>query len=237
MLWVRICTVHLTVCSCHVTYAFQSEFTLYICLNVKELLARSRREIWSLSDCNWTRTHNHLVDKRTLNHLAKLAKWLSCVVSTYLYGAFDCMFLSCHVRVSEWIHTLYLPECQGTPCSKQAWNLKFKIWSFLDIQANIECWFTLKRVCDMTRTHSQMHRTDKYSQHSSIIWPVWLIGWVFVYDLSGCGFESSCSHLNFRFRACFEQGVPWHSGKYRVWIHSETRMWHDKNAQSNAPYR
>ena len=25
-------------------------------------------------DCNWTRTHNHLVHKRTLNHLAKLAK-------------------------------------------------------------------------------------------------------------------------------------------------------------------
>ena len=36
---------------------------------------------------NWTRTHNHLVHKRTLNHLAKLARWLSCVVSTYLYGA------------------------------------------------------------------------------------------------------------------------------------------------------
>ena len=28
------------------------------------------------------------------------------------------MFLSCHVRVWEWIHTLQLPECQGTPCSK-----------------------------------------------------------------------------------------------------------------------
>ena len=25
------------------------------------------------SDCNWTRTHNHLVHKRTLNHLANLA--------------------------------------------------------------------------------------------------------------------------------------------------------------------
>ena len=25
-------------------------------------------------DCNWTRTQNHLVLKRTLNHLAKLAK-------------------------------------------------------------------------------------------------------------------------------------------------------------------
>ena len=43
-------------------------------------------------------------------------------------------------------------------------------------------------------------------------------GLVFVYKLSGSGFESSCSHLNFRLRACFEQGVPWHSGNYRVWI-------------------
>ena len=37
--------ISLTVCSCHVTYAFESESTLYSCLNVKELLARSRREI------------------------------------------------------------------------------------------------------------------------------------------------------------------------------------------------
>ena len=35
----------LSVCFYHVTYAFQSESTLYSCLNVKELLARSRREI------------------------------------------------------------------------------------------------------------------------------------------------------------------------------------------------
>ena len=59
-----------------------------------------------------------------------------------------------------------------------------------------------------TDTGSRMHRTDKYSQHSSIIWPVLLNGLVFVYERSGCGFESSCSHLNFRFCACFEQGVP-----------------------------
>ena len=63
----------LTVCSCHVTYAFQSQSTLYSCLNVKELLARSRHEIWSLSDYNWTRTQNCLVRKRTLNHVIKLA--------------------------------------------------------------------------------------------------------------------------------------------------------------------
>ena len=37
----------LAVRSCHVTNAFQSESTLYSCLNVKELLAWSSREIWS----------------------------------------------------------------------------------------------------------------------------------------------------------------------------------------------
>ena len=51
--------------------------------------------------CNMTRTHNHLVCKWTLNHLAKLAEWLSCVVSTYLYDTFDFMFLSCYVHVSD----------------------------------------------------------------------------------------------------------------------------------------
>ena len=69
------------------------------CLNVKELLAGSRHHIWSLSDSNEIRTHNHLVRKRTLNYLAKF-------------------------------------------------------------------------------------------------WPVWLNGWVFIYELSGCGFESRCCHLN-----------------------------------------
>ena len=59
----------------------------------------------------------------------------------------------------------------------------------------------------------------------------------FIYDLSGCWFESRCSYLNFRFCTCIEQGVPWHLGKYRVWIHSEMRTWHDKNIKSNAPYR
>ena len=51
-------------------------------------------------------------------------------------------------------------------------------------------------------------------------------------DSNPSGFESSCSHLNFRFRACFEQGVSWHSGNYRVWIHSERRTWHDKNVET-----
>ena len=98
---------NLNVCSYHVTHAFQSESTLYSCLNVKELLAWNWYKIWNLSDCSWTQI----------------------------------------------------------------------------------------QVCDMIRKYSNMHSTNKYSQHSSIIWPVWLNGWMFVYELSGCGFESSCSHL------------------------------------------
>ena len=158
MLWELICTVHFTVCSYHVTYAFQGESALYICLNIKELLAQNWHEIWSLSGCNGTQTYNHLVHKQTCIH-------------------------------------------------------------------------------DMIRLYTQMHHTEKYSQHSSITWPVWLNGWVFVFEISGCGFKSRCSHLNFKFLICFKQGVPWHSGKYSVWIQSETHMWHDKNIHSNALYR
>ena len=55
MLWVFICTVHLIVCYYHVRYKFLSESTLHSCLNVKELLARKRRHIWSLSDSNGIR--------------------------------------------------------------------------------------------------------------------------------------------------------------------------------------
>ena len=58
-----------------------------------------------------------------------------------------------------------------------------------------------------------MHHTDKNSQYSTITWSVWLNGWVFIYELSGCEFESPCCHLNCRYGACFEQGVPWHLDK------------------------
>ena len=60
-------SIFITVC-CHLTYTFQSESTLYSSLNVKELLACWN---WNFCDCNWNRTHNHLVHKWTLDHLAK----------------------------------------------------------------------------------------------------------------------------------------------------------------------
>ena len=83
-----------------------------------------------------------------------------------------------------------------------------------------------------------MHHTDKHSQHNSIIWPVWLNGRVFIYELNGYGLQSRCCHLNFRYGTCFKQGVPFDiQAIYRVWIHSETYTWHDNNIQSNAPYK
>ena len=182
--WALICPVHLTVCYYHVTYDFESDYTVYslaecqgtpcskearylnlkweqgepnpqllsmlrntkpfsetgqmielcyeylpvrciwlyililwgtnlrvnphsiVWMNVKELLARSRCHISTLSNNNEIRIQNLLVRKRTHHHLAKLIKWLNCVVSNYLYGAFECMILSCHVQLLEWIHLL-----------------------------------------------------------------------------------------------------------------------------------
>ena len=44
MLWVLICRVHLTICSCHVTYAFQSEST-----HSESRLAKVSVRLWT----NW----------------------------------------------------------------------------------------------------------------------------------------------------------------------------------------
>ena len=80
--------LQLTVCSYYVTKKFQNESTRYSCLNFKELLTGNRRHIWSLSDCNGTRSHNHFVQERRINYLdkllqfAKLAKWLSVRLQT-----------------------------------------------------------------------------------------------------------------------------------------------------------
>ena len=109
------------VCYHHVTYTFQSEFALNSCLNVKEVFARNSHNTWSLSHSNRIRTQNHLVCKQTLNHLAKLAKWLSIVMSTYLYGAFDWML---HFRVN--LHSIVSWISRTSECALS----RCIIWSF-----------------------------------------------------------------------------------------------------------
>ena len=68
-----------SVCYYHVTYEFQSESTLY---SVPECQGIPCSKQAPLSDSNEIRTHNHLVRKRTLNHLASFAKWLSVRLQT-----------------------------------------------------------------------------------------------------------------------------------------------------------
>ena len=104
-----------------------------------------------------------------------------------------------------WRHGwVFVLELSGCGFESHCNHLNFKYRScfrqeFCDIHATIECRFTLKYLHDMTRTYSSMYHIDKYSHHSSIIWHDWLNFWMFVYELSGCGFESRCSHLNFRY--------------------------------------
>ena len=46
------------------------------CVNVKELLARKRRDIWRWIGCHGIQTHNYLASK-----LAKMVKWLNDYIS------------------------------------------------------------------------------------------------------------------------------------------------------------
>ena len=96
-----------------------------------------------------------------------------------MYDAFDCMFLSCHVHVSEWIHTL---------------NVKERL-----AQRRREIWWNLAK---------------RLSVRS---WTKWL--WVRV----------QLQSLKLQISRLLRARNSWHSGNYRVWIHSETRTWHDKN--------
>ena len=65
--------------------------------------------------------------------------------------------------VQGWSPVAVFPPSDFTPATSK---------EFLDIQATTECGFTLKRVRGMTRTYSQMNRTDKSLERCSIIWPV-----------------------------------------------------------------
>ena len=114
-----------------------------------------------------------------------------------------------HQLLKECYVQLYTTRTINTFTRVKARN-KSTVWQ---MDLSVRWGFTLKLVRDMIIIYSQMHRKDKYSQQSSIIWPVWQNILVFVYELSGCGFETRCCHLNFRYGTCFEHGVPWHSGK------------------------
>ena len=93
-----------------------------VCVSVKELIAQSMCHIWNLRDSNTIRIHNHLVGKRTLSHLAKLASLAKCWVSVYeLTG---CGFESRSCQLDFVIKVIYkqLAQC----ISLLSWNTSSK---------------------------------------------------------------------------------------------------------------
>ena len=80
VIWV-IWLNYFIVCYYHVTYEFQSKSTIYSCLNIKELFARNRCHIWSLSDCNKIQTHSNLVCKKTFSQTGQMIE-LCCEYSS-----------------------------------------------------------------------------------------------------------------------------------------------------------
>ena len=119
---------------------------------------------------------------------------------------------------------IFEPSGSGFKSSCSHLNLRIsrllRAWSSLTFRL-LECVYSLwKRVRDMPRTYSQMHRTDKYSEQLNHL--VSLAKWLSVHlQTKWFWVRVQLLHLNFRFCACFEQGPPWHSGNYRVWIHPE----------------
>ena len=126
----------MAICSFHVMCAFQSEPTLFSCLNVKELFAENRRDIWNLSDCNRTRTHNYLVSKRTRNHLAKLTQMIECLFTNQVVVgscpvAVILILSCCNIRFfrSYWYWSSVTVLLVDVTCSPR--YLKFRFSFFL----------------------------------------------------------------------------------------------------------
>ena len=114
--------------------------TLYSSLNVKELLAWNRRNIWSLSNSNRIQSLNHLAHKRTPNLCCEyLSIWCIWLYVIWLYV--------CHV--------MYGFQSESTVQSIVAW-----------MSRNL-----------LTKGAKSV------VQYRSVIWPVWLNGWVFVHEV------------------------------------------------------
>ena len=93
----------ISVISCPYIWLYVTLYvTLHSSLNVKELHDQNMCDIWSLSDSNGIRTHNYLVRKRTLNHLAKVAK-------PFVYKLSGCGFEShcCHLSIHLFLFPVF----------------------------------------------------------------------------------------------------------------------------------
>ena len=76
----------------HVTYAFQSEYTLCSFLNFKERLPRNRCDIWSLSKY---RTDEYLQQNQSFDHFDKMVDWLWVIVGLNTFAVTYSIVFKC----------------------------------------------------------------------------------------------------------------------------------------------
>ena len=107
--WVLICTVNLNVCSFHVKYVFQSEYTLYSCLNFKELFTRNRsRLIYELKGSRFESRCSHLnfkfhawFEQRVSWHSGNYRVWVLSETRTWHDKNIQWNLYCCNVYVFE----------------------------------------------------------------------------------------------------------------------------------------
>ena len=118
-------------------FCFQIEWPVFFCLFMFILRVRLIGcDLWFATEF-WVSTTEFFVITNLFTTKGKLIVKYEWIYIGEIWSKWICnyhylqtlstmtMFLSCHLRISEWIHTLYLLECQGTPCWKQVRNLKF----------------------------------------------------------------------------------------------------------------
>ena len=103
--------------------------------------------------------------------------------------------------------------------------LMFFISHFCSIKNNLstENWgFSMvKKYHELTYSHTCEKVWERatritFKRLKLVVQPVWLNGWVLVYEVSDFWFQSRSNHLNFRHCACFGEGFRARSGNYRV---------------------
>ena len=145
-------------------------------------------------------------------------------MSTYLYSAFDCRLLSCHV----W-------EYQRPPCYKQSLfrvHLRTKLlWARIPFQSlKLQIWLLFRARSSLTfvcihsepRTwHNNMDLNVRYTNCTN-----------WVYELSSCGFVSRRSAWNSDMAPALCNEFLDMQANCRVWIHFEPRTWYGNSTCS-----
>lgn len=191
----------------------------FLSVNIKDLIAPNRYNIWNISDCEGTRTHNHLSCKQTPDQLAEPAKWLGCILSTYICGAMA-VLINSHINfkgqstlcnclnlrdllVQRRNNIWNLSNCNG---SRTHYHLvRKRTLNYLDKLGQwLSCFFSTYL---LIKTHSQCNLQISIHYTAYLCGQFGQIIECSFTNQMVCGFESLCSHLNFRYCTSFEQAA------------------------------